>query len=177
MQAGGPDEPRELCANVVRGRAGWPYVPGLLALREGPVLEEAVRELGSRADVVLVNGTGRDHPRGAGIALHLGAALDVPTVGVTDRPLVATGSEPGPERGDTSPLTLGATVVGAALRTRRGARPVFVHAGWRTDVDVAREIVLLVAARARTPEPVRRARRLVRVTRAVDEGRSAAQEP
>jgi deoxyribonuclease V len=165
-------EPRMVRGGVVRGGAGGPYVPGLLALREGELLERAVGSLGPPADVVLVDGTGRDHPRRAGIALHLGAALDTPTVGVTIRPLVAAPAEPAPERGASEPLLLDGEVVGYALRTRRGARPVFAHAGWRTDPEVARELVLTVAGRYRTPEPIRLARRLAREARARDEGRA-----
>src|SRR5207245_2744826 len=57
------------------GVAGAPYQPGLLALREGSLLEAAVRDLDVVPDVLLVNATGLDHPRGAGLALHLGAVL------------------------------------------------------------------------------------------------------
>jgi deoxyribonuclease V len=123
---------------------------------------------------VLVNGTGRDHPRRAGIALHLGVVLDVPTVGVTVRPLVATASEPADERGSSAPLVLYGEIVGVALRTRRGARPVFAHAAWRTDAGVAREVVLRVTGRFRTPEPIRLARRLARRARAEDERAGAS---
>src|SRR4051812_31476292 len=83
---------------VVRGRAGAPYRPGLLALREGPLLEAAVRALPRPPGVVLVDATGRDHPHRAGLALHLGAVLDVATVGVTHRPLLAEGAWPPPDR-------------------------------------------------------------------------------
>jgi deoxyribonuclease V len=120
-----------LTTATVRGKAGAAYEPGLLALREGPLLEAAVRGLPGRPDALLVDATGRDHPRGAGLALHLGAVLDLPTVGVTHRPLLAAGEWPRDERGATSPLTLGDTVVGCWLRTRRGTRPLAVHAGWR----------------------------------------------
>lgn len=81
----------ELRVTVTTGRAAAPYVAGLLALRDGPLLEAAVRGLPVRPDVVLVNATGRDHPRRAGLALHLGARLDVPSVGVTAQPLIARG--------------------------------------------------------------------------------------
>lgn len=168
--AGEPDE--RLGGVVVRGPAGGPYVPGLLALREGELLERAFVSLGVVPDVVLVNGTGRDHPRRAGVALHLGAVLDVPSVGVTDRPLLATPAAPADERGAAAPLVLEGAVVGFALRTRRRARPVFAHAAWRTGPDVAREVVLAVTGRYRTPEPIRLARRLVREARARDEGRA-----
>src|SRR5512132_707150 len=82
---------RRLVAHaVVTGVAGNAYEPGLLALREGPVLETAVRALTERPDALLVDATGRDHPRRAGLALQLGAILDLPSVGVTHRRLLAT---------------------------------------------------------------------------------------
>jgi deoxyribonuclease V len=155
-----------LGAAVVRGEAGWPYAAGLLALREGALLDAAVRALPEEPEVVIVNAGGRDHPRGAGLALHLGAVLDLPSVGVTDRPLVADGQPPGPERGATSPLSVGAGEVAHWLRTRAGARPIVVHPGWRTDLDTAITVVVRATRRARTPEPLRRARKLAREARA-----------
>jgi deoxyribonuclease V len=159
---------------VARGRTGAGYVAGALALREGPLLGAAVRALPRPIDVLLVNASGRDHPRGAGLALHLGAVLDLPTVGVTDRPLLASGPEPGRERWSTSPLMLNGGIVAAWLRTRTGVRPVVVHPGWRTDLDTALAVVRASGERARTPEPLRRARRAARLARARDEGRLAA---
>lgn len=150
---------------VVPAVAGAPYEPGLLALREGPGLSAALEALTVRPEVVLVDATGRDHPRRAGLALHLGAVLDVATVGVTHRPLGAEGGWPGPEPGASAPLLLDGEVVGAWLRTRRGARPVAVHAGWRTDVQTAVSVTRAVAGRARTPEPLRLARVVARVAR------------
>lgn len=163
---------RPVAEVVVRGRAGGPYVPGLLALREGELLERAVVALTVRPNVVLVDGTGRDHPRRAGIALHLGAVLELPTVGVTVRPLVAEPVDPPPERGSSAPLVLDGEVVGYAVRTRPRARPVFAHAAWRTSAETARDVVLATTTRYRTPEPIRLARRLARLTRARDEGRA-----
>jgi deoxyribonuclease V len=151
---------------VTVGAAGAPYEPGLLALREGPLLEAALRLLAEAPDVLLVNASGRDHPRAAGLALHLGAALDRPSVGVTDRPLLAEGREPGAGRGDTSELLLGGVEVARMLRTRAGARPVVVHPGWQTDLDTATTVVRAATRRARTPEPLRRARQLARSARA-----------
>jgi deoxyribonuclease V len=161
---------RHLCGTaIVRGEAGAGYEPGLLSLREGPLLEAAVRALPSAPAVVIANATGRDHPRGGGLALHLGAVLDLPTLGVTDRPLVGVGAEPGRERGATSPLLVEGAEVARLVRTRAGARPVVVHPGWRTDLDTAVSVVLLATRRARAPEPLRRARREARLARAADE--------
>lgn len=153
---------------VVRGRAPAGYRAGLLALREGGLLEGAVRALPALPDVLLVNATGRDHPRRAGLALHLGFVLGVPTVGVTHRPLLAAGDWPDDERGATSPLLLDGSLVGYWLRTRRGTRPLAVHAAWRTGPEVAVEVVLRATERSRTPEPLRRARTAARAARADD---------
>ncbi len=151
---------------VVEGSAGAAYVPGLLALRMGALMDAAVRGLATRPDVLLVDATGRDHPRGAGLALQLGAELGLPTVGVTHRPLVGEGDGPGDLRGDTSPLRIGEEVVACWLRTRPGVRPLVVHPGWRVDLETAVEVVARAARRARTPEPLRVARRLARSARA-----------
>lgn len=155
-----------LAGAVVTGPAGSPYEPGLLTAREGPLLEAATSRLRARPDVLLVDATGRDHPRGAGLAVHLGAVLGIPTVGVTHRPLTATGGWPPDEVGATMPLTLAGEVVGSWVRTRRGARPLAVHAGWRTSPATAVDVVLAVAGRSRTPEPLRLARRFAREARA-----------
>jgi deoxyribonuclease V len=151
---------------VVTGAADAPFEPGLLALREGPLLEAAVRALPELPEVLLVNATGRDHPRGGGLALHLGAVVGVPTVGVTHRPLVADGEWPPDERGATSPLLLGSETVGYWLRARPGTRPLAVHAAWRTDPSTAVEVALAAAGRTRTPEPLRLARQAARRARA-----------
>jgi deoxyribonuclease V len=151
--------------SVITGTARAPYEPGLLALREGPLLEAAVRGLAAPPDVLLVDATGRDHPRRAGLALHLGAVLDLPTVGVTHRALLADGDWPDDVRGASSPLLLDGEPVGAWLRTRRGARPLAVHPAWRTTIDAAIEVVLIALSRHRTPEPLRHARHLARLAR------------
>lgn len=161
-----------LAEHVERGSTGAAYRPGLLALREGALLERVVRSLAEPPDVLLVNATGRDHPRGAGLALHLGAVLALPTVGVTDRTLVAeTPQGPGAGTGDEASVRLGQDDVAALVRTRAGARPVVVHAAWRTDVRTAVDVVLGSIGRSRTPEPLRCARRLARLARARDGGR------
>ena len=136
---------RALAHAQVIGEADAPYAPGLLALREGALLETAVRALAVAPDVLLVDATGRDHPRRAGLALHLGAVVGLPTVGVTHQPLLAHGAWPDDVRGATAPLLLDGTVVGMWLRTRPGARPLAVHAAWQTDVNVAVAVVLAAA--------------------------------
>ncbi len=165
------DEDGQVLAGVtVLGVAGAGYGPGMLARREGSMLFDALRALddasGGRPDVLLVDATGRDHPRRAGLALHLGAALDLPSVGVTHRPLVASGPEPLDRfAGASTPLVLDGEEVGRWVRTRPDVKPLVAHAGWRTDPAVATEVVLRMTGVARTPEPLRVARCLAREAR------------
>jgi deoxyribonuclease V len=162
---------RQLLAGAeIVGEAGAAYAPGLLAAREGALLESAVRALPRVPEVLLVNATGRDHPRRAGLALHVGWVLDLPTVGVTHRPLAASGDPPGSKAGSRSPLWIDGEQVGWWLRTRSWARPVAVSPGWRTGLDTAVEVVRATVMRARTPEPIRQARRIARSARTRDRG-------
>jgi deoxyribonuclease V len=157
---------RPLAGVAVSGPAGGPYLPALLALREGPLLEQAVHALAIAPEVLVVNATGRDHPRRAGLALHLGAVLGLPTVGVTTRPLVADGPWPTDQRGATAGLLLDGEMVGSWVQTRAGAKPVAVHSAWQTDAQDAVQVVLAATRRAHTPEPLRRASTLARTRRA-----------
>jgi deoxyribonuclease V len=162
----------EVLAEVVeRGLTGGPYAAGLLALRCGTLLERAVRALPQRADLLVVDATGRDHPRRAGLALHLGAVLEVPSVGFTNRVLLAAAAPVEDRRGAASPLLLAGEFVGYAVRTASGVNPLHAHAAWRTTPDLARCAALSLTNRWRTPEPLRRARTLARLARAEDEGR------
>ena len=141
------------------------YHPGYLALSVGPILEDVVRALSVKPEVIVVNAGGRDHERGAGLALHLGAALDVPTVGVTDRPIVGSSTSPGSRRGDWTPVRIDQSVVGFRLRTLSRGKSVTAHAGWSTSAETARHVVMHTTGRTRIPEPVQRARHLSRKLR------------
>lgn len=142
------------------------YEPGLLALRDGAVLADVLGMLEFRPDVVVVDATGTDHPRGAGLAVHLGAVTGLATVGVTRRPLVASGSRPELGRGASSPLLLHDRCVAYWVCTRDGVQPLVAHAGWRTSPEDARRVALGASTPgARTPVPLEEARRVAREAR------------
>lgn len=163
---------------VLTARVDAPYVAGFLALRQGPVLTAVLSALESVPDVLLVDGTGLDHPRGAGLALHLGAVAGVATVGVTHRPLVARGAPPVPVRGAVSAVALEGRTAGYWVCTRTGARPVLAHAGWRTGPETAAAVVLLSSTEAaRTPVPLQEARRAAREARALGLAGDASPAP
>jgi Endonuclease V len=117
---------RLLAGAVSSGPAGGPYLPALLALREGPLLEQAVRSLPVVPEVLVVNATGRDHPRRAGLALHLGAVLGLPTVGVTTRPRSRSCRPrpvgPAPQSPCAAPAPGGHTAAERVHRSRRSGR-------------------------------------------------------
>jgi deoxyribonuclease V len=167
-----PGRPRQaddvLAQSVVAARVPSSYVPGLLARREGPILAAALAALDLRPELLLVDASGLDHPRGAGLAVHLGAVVDLPTVGVTRRPLVAAGDQPELRRGAVAPLHVGGRCVAFWLCTRTGARPLVAHAGWRTSAETASRVVLDASTpAARTPVPLQEARRVAREARSL----------
>jgi deoxyribonuclease V len=135
-----------------------PYRPGYLALTVGPILEVVVQALSHQPDIIVVNATGRDHIRGAGLAIQLGAALGLPTVGVTERPDIGVAMEPGTHRGDWTPVRIDNRLVGFLVRTLSRAKPIMAHAGWMTTPETAREIVVRATGRIRVPEALQRAR-------------------
>ena len=147
-------------AGVVE-RATFPYVPGLLSFREAPAILRAFGKLKSRPDIALVDGQGTAHPLRLGVASHLGLWLDVPTIGVAKSRLTGTYAEPGPGRGDRSPLMDRGEVIGDVLRTRRGVKPLFVSPGHRVDREGAVAAVMSCLGRWRQPTPSRLAHQVV----------------
>jgi deoxyribonuclease V len=138
----------------------FPYMPGLLAFREGPVVLAALERLTCKPGVLMFDAQGLAHPRRMGLATHLGILLDVPAVGCAKSRLCGTYVEPGEEKGDWTPLMDGDEVIGAVVRTRRRVRPVFVSVGHRVDLEMAVSLVLSCTTRYRLPEPTRWAHRV-----------------
>lgn len=138
----------------------FPYVPGLLSFRELPALLAALAGLPEQPDVILVDGQGVAHPRGFGVACHLGVTLDCPTIGVAKSVLCGSYEDPAPERGSQSPLVHKGEVIGAVLRTRERVRPVIVSCGHRVGLPEAVALVRACTRGYRLPEPTRLADRL-----------------
>lgn len=136
----------------------FPYVPGLLSFREGPLLERAFGGLSRTPDILLFDGQGIAHSRGLGIASHLGLRLGIPTIGCAKSRLWGKAAEPPDEKGAWSPLREpGGKVVGSLLRTRKGVKPVYVSPGHLIDLEGALRIALLSSPRYRIPVPIQAA--------------------
>ena len=150
-----------IATTVAAQPATFPYIPGLLSFREIPVLLEAWKQLATKPDVIFCDGQGIAHPRGLGLASHLGILLNHPTVGCAKKRLVGQYEDVEPNRGCWKPLHYNNKVVGSVLRTRDRVKPVFVSPGHMVGIDQAREFVLNACTKYRLPEPIRAARRLV----------------
>ena len=145
---------------LARRPTAFPYVPGLLSFREIPAVLDALAALACTPDLLLADGQGLAHPRRFGLACHLGWLLNTPTVGVAKSRLLGEFTSPPDQRGAWAPLLDRGDMVGAAVRTRRGVKPVFVSPGHRVDVASAVRLTLACTDRYRLPEPSRAAHRL-----------------
>ena len=143
----------------------FPYIPGLLSFREIPCLVECLRRVTTSVDVVVCDGQGIAHPRGVGLASHLGILLRRPVIGCAKSLLVGDHAPLGPSRGDYAPLLFHGRRVGSVLRTQDGIRPVFVSPGHLSDVAGSRRLVLACSTRYRLPEPTRYADRVAGETK------------
>ena len=142
---------------VVRVRI--PYIPGLLAFREIPCIASAISMLSVEPDVTLVNGHGVAHPREAGLACHLGVALNIRCIGVARRRLVGEEIESNGRR-----LVLYKNKVVAEVLSR-GKNKIYVSVGNRISLDEAVEIVRRVWVKGILPDPLREADELSRRVR------------
>lgn len=148
---------------VVHGTTDFPYVPGLFAFREMPSLMIALGKLAVTPDLLVCDGQGVAHPRRFGLACHLGVETGIPSIGVAKSPM-APFDPPGDSRGSHTDLVMDDDVVGRALRTQSGVKPVFVSVGHKIDLDRACAEVLRLTPRYRLPETTRRADQLTRLS-------------
>lgn len=150
-----------LGTSCVRTVTNFPYVPGFLGFREAPALVETYHQLCNRnlkPDLIMVDGHGISHPRGLGIASHLGVLLDCPTIGVAKSILVgAPAREPGNQTGDWAPLEWKGKTIGAVLRTRPNVKPLYISSGHRIELDTAIDLVKRCLKGYRLPETTRQA--------------------
>lgn len=144
--------------SVVRETATFPYIPGFLSFREMPSLLHAWEKLGTKPDLLFVDGIGIAHPRRLGIASHLGVVLGIPAVGLAKSVLTGAYEEPGLDAGDRSYLVDRkdpSEILGVALRTKRNVKPMFVSPGHLIDADGAADLAMAAVRKHRLPEPTR----------------------
>jgi deoxyribonuclease V len=140
---------------VSEGKIAFPYIPGLLSFRESPLVLSAGERLRHTPDLVLVDGQGIAHPRRFGLASHLGLLFDLPTVGCAKSLLCGGHAPVGEEAGCYAELRDRGEVIGAALRTKTGMKPIYVSIGHKIDLATAIQWVMRCCQGYRVPEPTR----------------------
>ena len=140
---------------LAQGKFGLPYIPGLLSFREAPLTLAACERLSITPDLILVDGQGIAHPRRLGLASHLGLFLNTPTIGCAKSLLCGEHKEPGEEPGSYAEVIDGGESIGVALRTKLGAKPIYVSVGHKIDLETAVYWVLECCHGYRLPEPTR----------------------
>ena len=133
----------------------FPYIPGLLTFREGPIFLEAWKKVKVPPDVVMFDGQGIAHPRNLGLAAHMGLWINIPSIGVAKSRLVGDYEEPEPERGSSTTLTYKGKKIGEVVRTRYGIKPLFISPGHLCSFETATRLVIDTAVKYRLPEPTR----------------------
>lgn len=147
-----------------------PYIPGLLAFREGGPIAAALRTLNHTPDLLCFDGSGRIHYRQAGLATHLGVVFDTPSVGIAKNLLCGTPREStdGRPAGWRTPIEADetvdcadGTVIGHAVQSRqyesssRHINPLYVSPGHRVAADTTADLVAALCDGYKLPAPTR----------------------
>jgi deoxyribonuclease V len=143
----------------------FPYIPGLFAFRELPLYLAAYEKLGVYPDILLVNGHGYAHPERFGMACHVGAALDIPTIGIAAKTLCGSSGLLGSGAGSWTPVTDSGETIGAVVRTRDGKKPLFISGGFRTDLPFAIRMIMASLDGNRIPRPLLAADQISKIFR------------
>ena len=139
------------------GKIPFPYIPTLLSFREGQILIKTFQRLKIKPDVMIFDGQGIAHPRGMGLASHMGLWLDIPSIGCAKTPLLDEFVSPGPLKESFEWIFKGREKVGAVLRTKGKVKPLFISPGHRIDLSTSIQLILESCKGYRFPEPLRKA--------------------
>jgi deoxyribonuclease V len=144
-----------IACKLISGNITFPYIPGYLSFREAPALLDLIKRFGEPVDIFVIDGHGLAHPRGLGIASHIGVVAGKPTIGCAKKILVGKYDEPPDHKGGVSDIVYHDRVVGCAVRTKDHTKPVFISVGHLTDLSQNVDLILSCATRYRIPEPTR----------------------
>lgn len=144
-----------------QGEITFPFVPGLFFFREGPIIVKALSRIKFVPDLFIFDGHGIDHPKGIGMASHMGLMLELPTIGCAKKLLCGTAEPLGNGVADTASIFNGNVEVGRSIRSRENVKPLYVSPGHKMDVDSAVKTVIDLLRGYRLPEPLRLAHIMV----------------
>jgi deoxyribonuclease V len=126
------DSLKQIETATVTAKVTFPYVPGLLSFREGPLDVQVLRRHRHRPEVCIVDGHGLAHPRRFGLACYVGLIMNTPTIGVAKSRLFGT------ETGE-SLLDFKGNVIATVLQHKR--KSLYVSVGHKISLEDATRIV------------------------------------
>lgn len=150
--------------HTVTAATPFPYLPGYLTFRELPpllTLLNDVRQRTTLAPVILVDGTGRLHPRQAGLAVALGVCAECVTVGVSKHQLCGQVHHEDCLSGCPT-IWQNEACLGAEMTIGLKRRTAYVSSGTGLDLPAAVRMVAAVWNAERSPRPIARADALSR---------------
>ena len=139
-------------------RVNFPYIPGLLTFREGPSFVKTWKRLHSEPEVVFFDGQGTAHPRGLGLASHMGLFLERPTIGVAKSRLFGTPDDIPKKLGEWFPLrNPEKDVIGSVICTKKETKPLYISPGHLITLEDTMRLVMSCLNGYKIPEPTRQA--------------------
>ena len=141
--------------SLVKDQTSFPYIPGLLAFREMPVLLKAWQQIPQKPDVLILDGHGLAHPRRMGIATHFGIEVNHPTIGCAKNVLTGNHGNLGNEKGNYTELMDQSEKVGLVLRSRTNVNPVYISPGHRVSFADTYDVVMSVLTQYKLPRTTR----------------------
>jgi deoxyribonuclease V len=157
------DQMETLDIATAYGKIPFPYIPGLLSFREGPILVKIFQKLKIKPDIMIYDGQGIAHPKGFGLASYLGLWFELPSIGCAKTPLLDEFIYPGPSKGSFELIKREEKEVCAVLRTKDNLKPLFISPGHRIDLITSIQIILTTCQGFRIPEPLRRAHHMTKM--------------
>ena len=127
-------------------KQNMPYIPGFLSYRVASITTKAIEKLKTKPDIMIISANGVMHPRKIGAASAIGLFTDIPTIGVTKKPLCGEEIEDG--------VYLDKDIIGKKIETKDKAKPVYVSQGYKISLKTTLEIVKDMLKGHKMPEPL-----------------------
>lgn len=131
------------------------YIPARFAMRELPLIGEAISEIAVPFDCIIVDGHGIAHPDKAGLACFAGVIFGLPAIGCAKNLLIGKFEHIVLKRGNWSDIFYADQKVGEAVCTKNNTKPIFLSPGNKISFKNARSIILDLAINSKYPEPLR----------------------